>query len=251
MLASGPWYASGNFWTAAGVFVGLASAAAIILVTLRVGAPKRLLAYFMPVATSLLTKQSRSLGLTSSGLEVTFRGDALRDPYLVILVVDSRSRRDIRSSDFDQGKSLVFDIGAPIKAVVGGAGPIESPTDVVSVHGSTVNLAPFLIRPGKVMRLSLLTEGSPKLSCRSPLIDVRVREQEPGRKVPWPDSILASIPWFVVAAISVFFLSGPRTKTTMLITAGILGLTLGIVIAILGQSLLPRRGARPGRRATG
>lgn len=179
MLASGPWYDSGTLWAAASALMGLLGAIAV-LVTWLIGTPRRILICNIPASTSLLTAPSHRLGLATSGLEVTYRGKALSDPYLVVLKVESRSRRDIRSRDFDQGKPLIFDIGAPIRAVVGGWGAIGSRIEeVLKIDGSQIKLEPVLIRRGKVLHLNLLAEGSPNLSFQSPLIDVTVKQGDP------------------------------------------------------------------------
>lgn len=176
VLASGPLYTSGTFWGVVGVVLALATGAVSVVIW-RFGPPRRLLSYSMPVCTSLLSTHSRGFGLASSGLEVNYQGQALSDPYVFTLSVDSRSRKDISSADFDQKRPLEFDVGVPIRAIVGDRGSVESPDDVVSISGSTVKIKPMLIHRGQVLQLNLLADGPPHLSCRSHLIDVKVIEQ--------------------------------------------------------------------------
>lgn len=177
MLASGHFYTSGLFWGVVGALIGLAALLVTVIIW-RFGAPWRVLIYGMPVSTSLLTRSSGGFGLASSGLKMRYKRRALSDPHVVTLSVNSQSRRDIGSADFDQNRPLVFDVGAPIRAVVGD-GPIGPAADVVSISGSTVQLKPMLIHQGLVLQIDLLIDGPPRLSCQDHLIDVKVRERTP------------------------------------------------------------------------
>jgi hypothetical protein len=175
-LANGPWYASGLFWGVAGAAIGLAALAAALIIW-RVGAPPRLLIYSLPISTSLLTTHSQDFGLGKVGLEVTYLGQVLSNPYVVVLSVDSRSRKDIGSADFDQGLPLVFRLGVPIRGVLDSQVNIDS--NAFEVDDDTVRLKPVLIRRGPVLQLTILTDGPPHLTCQNNLIDVKVREQSP------------------------------------------------------------------------
>ena len=171
-------YTSGTFWAIVVVVVTIV-AGAVTVVLWRLGAPRRLIVYSMEPTSLLATSAPRR---AVSGLKVSYQDEVLTNPYLVILRVESRSRRDIATADFDAGRPLVFDIGARIVAPVGGGSSvIRSPGGVISYSERQVSVAPLLIRKGQLFRLELLTDGTPHLSCQSPLIDVTVREGGPDR----------------------------------------------------------------------
>lgn len=173
LTAAGAWYTSSTFLTIAGIVAVVVMGVLGAFVAWRVGAPRKILVYSMPSPTCLVS--SESLGPSRADIQVAYQGAELADPYVATLRLDSRSRRDIRSADFDSGKPLVFDLGAEIMAVVGAtpAGPIAQ---ALTITGGTVRLAPLLIRRGTVLRISLLTDGEPQLTCQSPLADVKVEE---------------------------------------------------------------------------
>ncbi len=249
VLASGsPWYSSGTFWAIVGVIAALTGTAAI-LITWRIAPPRRLIVYNMPVATSLLTSHASRLHIRGADLQVTYRGEPLRNPYFVTLNVESRSRRDIRSSDFDQNRPLTFDVDAPIKAVVGGTGPIEWLADVVTIEGSKINLTPSLIRRGEVLRLSFLIEGSPHLSCKNPLVDVIVREQEPDPIRRRSNLILLSISFLAaVTVIALTVIGTPNHSQQAALMAGVLTGGALVSLIFLGTLLMYNLGERRGRR---
>jgi hypothetical protein len=143
---SAMWYTSGTFWAVISVVVALIGIA-VGVTTWLVGAPRRLITYSLPVTTSLLTTDSDRLGIKNPDLAVTYKGKLLKDPYLITLSMDSHSRRDIRSSDFDQNGSLSFEFDTPIIAVVGHPDSAAVPS-TMSINGNSVRLAPVLIRRG-------------------------------------------------------------------------------------------------------
>ena len=170
VLATGHWYTSGTTISiAAALIIGVVGVA----VTWRAGfPPKKLLTYRLSEPTSLVS--SESLGPARADLSVTYSGAELSNPYVVTLYAESRSRRDIRSVDFDQDKPLVFDLGAKILAVVGT--DLSRPSaGAFSIDGNRVELPPCLIRRGQLLRISLLTDGEPRLTCHNPLADVEVQ----------------------------------------------------------------------------
>jgi hypothetical protein len=170
VLAMGHWYTSGTtISVAAALVIGIVGVA----VTWRAGfPPKKLLTYRLSEPTSLVS--SESLGPARADLSVTYSGSELSNPYVVTLYAESRSRRDIRSADFDRDRSLVFDLGAKILAVVGSE-ELGPPRYKFTIVDNRVELPPCLIRRGQLLRISLLTDGEPGLTCDSPLVDVKVQ----------------------------------------------------------------------------
>lgn len=228
--AAGPWYTSGTFWAAVAAGAGLLGAL-VVLITWRLGAPRRVLTYNMPVATSLLTTHSQKLGFEGAGLKVIYKDDPLVNPYLVQLNVDSRSRRDIKSSDFDQGKSVIFDIGVPVKTVVGGITPSEPAAASADIEGNTVKLAPSLIKRGNVLRLNLLVDGRPTLSCQSSLIDVTVKRQEAGKRLLWLYWISGLSAFATIVLVLFLLFSVISTTHFVFNTAGHIFITFTLIVA--------------------
>jgi hypothetical protein len=213
VLAVTHWYASGTFWAVAGVGAIVLFGVLTVAVTWIVGTARRYLIYSIPTVTPIL---SSAADPARSDLQVTLRGEIITEPHVVSVRLDSRGRRDIRSTDFDQDKPLVLDVGARIVAVLARKSFPESlPAPVITSDGGTkVSLGPTLIRRRQTMQIDLLVDGpNPVLTCESPLVDVAVREQRPEVQslprwivITMRVIILASLAAFVV----VFFVPLPR-----------------------------------------
>lgn len=162
------WYTNGTVIGITGVAVGLV-AIVVAIVLWRFGTPRGLLEYSMPVSKALV---SRSPGFD---LQVTLGGNVVEDPYLVTLRIANGGRRDIRSSDFDQGHPLVFNLGAKVLDV------LSSSSSEKQLFGfgddDQMRLFPLLIRRSQQIIVDVLTDGKPTLSCTAELADVNVRMQ--------------------------------------------------------------------------
>ena len=181
VLASGPIYTSSFFWLVAAPVVGVATILATVWVTVGLwhsGPPRRLLIYSMPIATSLLTVDTRNLGLSSSDLRITYQEHALTNPYFVRFRMDNPSRKGIGSGEFDDKRPIVFDMSAPIRAVMGAEGPIVSQQKAI-INDTTIQIEPTLIHQGLAIQLDLLIDGEPQLTCESPFAYVKVKNQSP------------------------------------------------------------------------
>jgi hypothetical protein len=181
MLASEPWYTSATIigWTAVAVAVvfGL-----VTIVLWLLGIPKRLLVYTVD-STSLLLRNE----LTSNdadGIKVIVKDRAVNDPHLVTLTIESRSRRDIRKSEFDAGEPLTFSLNVPIVATAclafGNQNMPELRTSrqqkgARNISSQTVQIEPALIRRGRWCQILLLTEGSPVVTHKNTIADVIIR----------------------------------------------------------------------------
>jgi hypothetical protein len=118
LLASGHWYTSGAFWGAAsGVLAVIVMGVLGSWVVWRSANPNKQLVYSVSEPTPLVA--SEPLGSAGTGLlSVTYNEMPLTNPYVVTIEVNSRSRRDIRSSDFDGNRPLIFSLDADVKAVL-------------------------------------------------------------------------------------------------------------------------------------
>jgi hypothetical protein len=200
-----PWYSSGTFWAGVGA-VAAVLAVIVTIVLWRVGSPRRRLELRILTITPLLSRHGRG-----PELSIWAEGAVVSDPYVVIVRLRNRSRRDIRSSDFDQGKFLVLDFQAPIVAleVDGGA---RLALDSVRWQSDTAQVGPALIGGRQDIRLTVITDGEPAICWESPLVGVDI---ESSRRDP------------------VFRLVGA------LALAGSGGLLTGIVIALYGYGHRP------------
>ena len=182
--ASTPFYLSGTFWAVA-VFAVSLLGIAVAWGIWRLGAPRRLLVYSSPESTSLLTWHAERFAL--GDVTISHKNRAVRDPYLVLLKVESKSRTDISSDDFDGGKPLVFDFGTRIIAPVGRISRRETPVnpEIFSICESTVEIGPCLIHKGPVVFQYFLTEGPPYLDHKSSLKDVKVAAPDIENEFPW------------------------------------------------------------------
>jgi hypothetical protein len=176
VVASGPWYESGTFWSGAAAVVGIA-AIVVSLIIWRVGPAKRLLVYSMPVSVPMVS--SHWPVLAGPPLQVTLEGDPVDDPHIVIMYIHNRSRRDIQSTDFDQNKPLVFNLGARILATSLEGGSLNF-KDEVSFSGTEILISPTLIAGNQRVQLAIITDGAPRLTYRSPLVGVKIREESHG-----------------------------------------------------------------------
>jgi hypothetical protein len=177
VLASGIWYTSSTFWTVSGVAVAII-AVAVSVALWRLGPSRRLLTYSVLATVPLLNKEAPDL--PESDVRVIVRRHTLRRPYVTSVHIESRSRRDIRSVDFDQNRPLTFDVGVPVFELLSREDLHKnSPHINLGIEGSKVTIEPTLIRRRQVIRLDLLTDGRPSVTCNSSLVDVTVRQQRP------------------------------------------------------------------------
>jgi hypothetical protein len=206
--ASTPWYESAT-WGSAGFavgFIGLVTG----FVFYRIGGPRALIEYTMPTPVALMSSQRAAV----PELQVALRGDVLADPYLVQLKV-TLSRRDIKSSDFDQGKPLVFDLGVPVIEILASGAADDEP---VSHDGHRVLVTPRLMRRRSELSIGILTEGKPKLSCEPPpLANVIVRQGSGQEREPlWP-----RVPALIVVLILIIWvLSNPVSARNTILGLG-------------------------------
>jgi hypothetical protein len=251
LAANDYWYTSGAFWgPASGVVAVVIMGAVGALVAWRASIPKRLLTYRLLAPTRLVS--SESLGPSHANLLVRYQGVDLSDPYIVTLQVDSRSRKDIRSTDFDEEKPLTFDMGTRIIAVVGSdpAGPGAKTT---SVTERTVKLAKGLIRRGPLLRLTLLTDGLPDVSCDNPLADVKVESYREPRQIMTLGASGAGVAgiiigWFILPACAILVIFTPLPSLGEALTIGALAVTLPLSV-LIGLALGNRARTKRGRLA--
>jgi len=197
MHSASPWYTSGTFWAGAGVVVALLVGVATVLVTWSVGTSKRKMIYSVPTLTSLLPYNDRFAKNAFSDLEIMHNGAKLSNPYIISLRIENVGRKDIRSSDFDQGRPLLFHINASIVTMLGAAISTEMRPESFRLgrtnRGDVVEVGPALFKKNGFIAVDLLTDGKPMLVCESPLIDVTIKEQNQDLMRRTAASFLASV----------------------------------------------------------
>ena len=129
----------------------------------------------MTIATSLLSGQATPSLMDR--MRVLFDHEPIKDPYLVELLVESRSRKDISvRNDFESPpQPLVFTIDAPfcqaLKVVDWGQ------LEETELLANRVEIGPCTIRKGLVIRVQFVTTGRPKITHNRPLLDIDIREE--------------------------------------------------------------------------
>jgi hypothetical protein len=196
--APSPVYDSLLFWAI--VPVGVAVVGIVVPVFLwRVGPPRRLVTYSVLGTTPLLSGAHWRV-LRHAQLQVVMDGSPLTDPYVWFLRVENHSRRDIRSSDFDQEKPLLFDLGANI-AFAADAGSTIDYEPTLETAESSISVGPMLMPGGKSLQITIITERRPAVTCPNPpLVGVTVKEQAYGYRKSRLRSGLIAI-GFILAAL--------------------------------------------------
>lgn len=170
-----------NGWTIAGVVIGAIAVLVAVYFgvrTLRRQFPKRELRYTVQ-ATPLLNSNPAA---AHYDLRVLLSGRELRDPYAVTVSFESRSRADIPSSSFDAARPILITADIPLHVSTGSeVGPksIGIEWNWLGNRGDGTmdgTIAPQLIRPKATGFFNALTDGMPKITVDSSLVDIVVRD---------------------------------------------------------------------------
>jgi hypothetical protein len=113
-------------------------------------------------------------------LELRHRGRLLADPRALTIELSSRGRKDIANDAYNDGQPLQFNVGSPIVEILDlKSEPATLPVPRIAVGENCIYIGPSLIGRKHRITITILTDGGePRLDCRSPLIDVRVREKK-------------------------------------------------------------------------
>jgi hypothetical protein len=233
-LASSSFHLTADFWAVVGVAATLAAIAVSVILWLR-GSPQRLLLYSLISQTALLSNTARYQA--GPDLQVMLRGEVLDDPHVVSIRVKSRSRRDVRTADFENGNPLRFSLGSPVlRTLDTDTGGEAMPKVPIGTEGSAILVGPGLIKKGQVISIDLLTDGPVALTCPNPaLADVTVRRQDDD------DTRFGLIPkiavWTVGILMVVFVVSNPfvvgEGVYSLVSSATMSGLVVIIVVLVV------------------
>ena len=235
MIASSPWYASATGWTALGVLVAVV-AIVVTLILRRRGEPRGLIAYAVPLAAPLLTGQWHGADFEHADLALMLQGKKVSDPYVVGLRVESRSRKDIRTADFDQGSPLTFNFGAKILSASADASDPRLNRLNFQVVDDEIQVLPTLIRRGELLRLTILTDGRPKIGFKNPIVDVDVREQSSRDGQERAANILIGAGALIVAVTFVVMVINQPSDNGLILAFFIL--FIGLSVSICGGAVM-------------
>jgi hypothetical protein len=214
------WYTNGTIIGITGVAAGVLAIVVAILLW-RLGAPRGLLEYSMPVAEAVVGRRPQ---LRNDDLRVTVRGNEAEDPHLVIVRLENNGHRDIRAEDFDQKMPLILKLGVPILAVLSSPGGSDRVFSVME-SASEINVQPRLIRRGQTMTINILTEGRPTLSCDESLADVKVRLRSADTPMWVNHGAISSLVLILTGTILV----GPNRPSGASVIIGIPLVTIGLL----------------------
>ncbi len=227
------WYSSGVFWAAMSVGVALLIGVPTFMVT---WVPRQRLYYWAPPATPLLASGTRSI----ADLEVRHDGRQLADPCLLEVTLIARGRRDIPSSAFDQGRPLVFDLGAEIvKVLQVRCSPASSLVPPVTNEGSDLRVGPELVGSRQITTISVLLDGDrPHLVCTQPVLaQVTLIHRDPQYGFSWATTA-ALVATVVAVLASVVTVVAPAVKSVVAVLAPVVAVVA--VVALMVRRLQRR-----------
>jgi len=190
-----PWYTSGTFWAIISVAV-TALFGAIGALVAYYATPRYQLFYDLPFCASLLAAPENA----RKDIKVSHSGIELHNPYVLKVRLVSRSRADIPSRAFDQGRPIVLDVGIPIVAQL--SGDDEGGGLNIRCEGSKLVVGPDLIGKRQEATFTLLADGyAPALTCESYLVNVKVRRQPNAEHIIGKIGKVAAFPLVALLAI--------------------------------------------------
>ena len=186
-----------------------------------------------------------------SNLELRHRGTALADPHVLTVELISRGRKDIPNDAYNDRQPLEIDVGARIVEVLQvTSSPPNLPTPKISNEGTLLKVGPSLIGRRHDITINVLTDGGePSLTCRSPLVDVQVRQRTGERLTapswaPWVAAVVAAVA--AVAGDVASAEKAPKAVVVAALTASLLaaGVVLLLVVPAAEEWAVARRPRR-------
>ena len=172
-VASGQWWDSDTLIGWSTLLVGVAAIAVSVVLYRRSRRPEP--RSELVQLCSVVRLLARHLGDQDAGkLKIIYMDRVLRNPHLIRLLVESRSEKDIPSTRFDSRKPLVFNLKVPIVAALGSPSGSAVDENCLGINAGRVEIAPYLIRKGRILDIEVLTDDYPYLVIDSPLIEVDI-----------------------------------------------------------------------------
>lgn len=200
------WFGSNFFWA---VTAGVLALAQVILGLFAIVMPsilaRKKITYELLTAEPLINLPAD----ISPSLQVSHDGKPVDNPHVVVVRLVYRGRRDLTSTEFDQGGPLCVDVGIEIKSLLRSSfSPPKQPVPKVKVNGTALDIGPSLIRKRLEMVFVILANGPAiQLDCHGPLSNVDIepleREEHMLRSINRVKTItgwalLALIIWWVI-----------------------------------------------------
>jgi hypothetical protein len=241
-ITASPWYTSGTLWAAVAAVAAVLAVIAAVVVPFMVTFPKRRLMYGMPLSAPMLVAPQGVRG----ELELRHRGVPLQKTHVVELKLVNRGRRDIPSSDFDNGTPITLDTSARIIELLQTTSePSTIPAPAVVVDGSALKIGPGLIGRGQRITYTVLVDGEPELKYQGTLQDVQVRQlSDDERASDASNRLVGSVVLLALAvAYTAFRASDPASATPAEppVLLALLAAITGTVSADLARRLGGRR----------
>jgi len=199
--------------TAAAVGIGIGVFGVLVSVTIAYFArrPKRL-DYSITTNRQILVPGSYRQYSHLGALAVTFEGERLSDPRLLVFRIANSGKIEIRPDDFDQPLHLSVGLDAKVvTAGVVGSQPADLSVKLDKISRSIVALDPVLLNSGDWVDIQLLIDGlalEPTVNGRIAGATIRHRTREaprlgrgPTDLIPWPRG--ASSGWSIIAVVTV------------------------------------------------
>ncbi|MFD9316165.1 hypothetical protein ACFWDQ_00335 [Streptomyces sp. NPDC060053] len=168
-VASGPFYATETFWTAAGVAVAVVVGCGAIWAAFRAAHPRRRLNW--TVGHAPLVRRP-----IDGSLEISRNGTQLINPHLVTVVLTNPGRRDIPSSAFDRGEPFRVRLAVPYAELLDTESrPSDAQAPPARLRGAELSIGPGRIGSGTTVTYHVLVDTVPTHDCSHSLLDVRVQ----------------------------------------------------------------------------
>ncbi|MHC3467579.1 hypothetical protein ACYF6T_02585 [Streptomyces sp. 7R007] len=167
-VASGPWYATETFWTAAGVAVAVLVGCGAIWAAFRAAHPRRRL--------NCTVEHAPLVQPIDGCLEIRRNGTPLTEPYLVTVVLTNPGRRDIASSAFDRSEPFRVRLAVPYAELLDTESrPPAAQSPPAWIRDGELHIGPGRIGCGTTTTYRVLVDTVPVVGCRHSLLDVHVQ----------------------------------------------------------------------------
>ena len=215
------WFGSNFFWA---VTAGVLALAQVILGLFTIVMPSILarqkITYELLAAEPLINLPAD----ISPSMQVSYGGQPVDDPHVVVVRLAYRGRRDLTSAEFDQGTPLCVDVGIEIKALLRSSfSPPKQPVPKVKVNGTALDIGPSLIRKKLEMTFVILANGpAVQLDCHGPLsnVDIEPLEREE-HKLKSIYRLKTIIGWVLLACIIWWVIEDPAGAAQVVHNVGI------------------------------
>lgn len=151
-------------WLAVGALVVAVIAIPVTFIATRNYGNRRRQVVFTCDSTALMPSAH------SDELKVTWRGQPVDDPHLVVFRLQNVGPADIASTHFDGGRDLVVRLNANFYGLISTTHREHTVAEAVGA-GGVVRLKPVLLRRRDIWSFEALVSGPPRVELTGPLVD--------------------------------------------------------------------------------